>query len=88
MYSSVDNCDMCVILDVLNLLMKFFLTLFTALQSQIGSAQTERTTQTFMTLLTKYLTCVSCQLPHCSARERLQEAVLSEGSIGAQVAEK
>lgn len=59
-------------LDIMNLLMKFFLTLFTALQSQIGAAQTERITQTFMTLLTK---------------ERLQEAVLSEGSIGAQVAE-
>lgn len=44
-----------VILDILNLLMKFFLSLFTALQSQIGSSQIERTTQTFMTLLTKYL---------------------------------
>ena len=44
-----------VVSDVLHVLMKFFLTLFNALQSQIGAALVERTTQTFMTLLTKYV---------------------------------
>ena len=44
--------------------MKFYLTLFSALQSQLGSTQIERTTQTFMTLLTKYLICVSCRWPY------------------------
>ena len=47
------DCGMVCLIDVLDDLMGFFLTLFDGLLSEISPALIERMTQTFMTLLTR-----------------------------------
>ena len=59
--------------DILDFLMGFFLSLFDAMKAQVGPVLTERTTQTFMTLLTK---------------EHLRETLQHEGSLECRVVEK
>ena len=59
--------------DVLDPLMGFFLALFNSMRAQVDVALTERTTHTFMALLT---------------REHLQEALTEEASLATRVVEK
>ena len=59
--------------EVLDTLMGFFLTVFDSLKSQVGPFLTQRTTQTFMGLLT---------------REHIEAALEREGSHGSKVVEK
>ena len=59
--------------DVLDPLMGFFLSLFDTMKAQVGMALTQRTTHTFMGLLT---------------REHLEEALAEEGSVATRVVEK
>jgi adenylate kinase family enzyme len=59
--------------DVLDPLMGFFLSLFHCMRAQVGASLTERTTHTFMSLLT---------------REHLQETLTEEISLVSRMVEK
>jgi hypothetical protein len=61
------------IIDVLEVLMNFFYTLFHSLLSQVGPQLTEKITQSFINLLT---------------RDHLERSMLQENSLANKVIEK